>query len=506
MGGDGVAGAVVRVHQYGLRLREDRNSDAWWQRGQQRHVPRNFQGVSIRVQEFFQGFRTLSDYRPGRVCPVYSVQCAAVVRGSIFSGQGCAGDITRTICDCGADVDETGLLRRRDAFVQEACPRSRRRAGPRNFRILTRMKTLHFTHALLLTVSIAGGFNTLAQSRDDVLNWPQWRGPQSLGVSDEKNLPVEWGMDKTVVWKTALPGRGHSSPIVWDNRIFLTTSIEGEVVPGAKAVHHVRKGETWVHPDSVAGDRKHTLKVLCLDRDSGKILWERTAYEGTVLDDRHRKNSYASSTPVTDGKFVYAFFEAEGLYCYDFDGRLIWKTSLGKIAKMGMGPGTSPTLYGNMLFLQCDQEDGGTDVSFIAAVDKRDGKEVWRVKRDHRKTHSTPLVVRAGGRVELIASGWETVVSYDPATGKELWRSDGVKGWAIPSAVAGHDMVFVSAGYPGKRAMGIKLGGSGDLTGKPNVVWSYDKGTAYVTSPTLYGDYVYLYSDNCTLTRMDARN
>jgi outer membrane protein assembly factor BamB len=367
------------------------------------------------------------------------------------------------------------------------------------------MKTSHFTHALLLTVSIAGGFNTLAQSRDGVSNWPQWRGPQGLGVSEEKNLPAEWGADKNIVWKTALPGRGHSSPIVWDNRIFLTTSIEGEVVPGAKAVHHVRKGETWVHPDSVAGDRKHTLKVLCLDRDSGKILWERTAYEGQVYDDRHRKNSYASSTPVTDGKFVYAFFEAEGLYCYDFDGKLIWKTDVGKIAKMGMGPGTSPALYEDLLFLQCDQEDGGPDVSFIAAVDKRTGKEVWRVKRDHRKTHATPIVVRAGDRVELVASGAETVISYAPSTGKELWRCDGVKGWAIPSAVAGHDMVFVSAGYPSKRAMGIKLGGSGDLTGKSNVVWSYDKGTAYVTSPILYGDYVYLVSDKGILTCIEAR-
>src|SRR5262249_27189452 len=269
MGGDGVAGALVVVLQYGLRPREDRNSGAQWQRGQQRHVPRNFQGVSIRVQEFFQRFRTLSDYRPGRVCPVYSVQCAAVVRGSIFGGQGFTGAFTRTDCDCRADVDATGLLRRRDAFVQETCPRPRRRASPRNCRIPTPMKTSHFTHALLLTVSIAGGFNTLAQSRDGVSNWPQWRGPHSLGVSGEPTLPVEWGADKNIVWKTALPGRGHSSPIVWDNRIFLTTSIEGEVVPGAKAVHHVRGGETWVHPDSVAGDRKHTLKVLCLDRDSG---------------------------------------------------------------------------------------------------------------------------------------------------------------------------------------------------------------------------------------------
>jgi outer membrane protein assembly factor BamB len=356
-----------------------------------------------------------------------------------------------------------------------------------------------FLSLLLLLVTVLLGQSAFAQ------NWPQWRGPQGSGISDEKNLPSEWSADKNILWKTPLPGRGHSSPVVWGNRIFLTTDIEGDVVPGAKAIQHVRKGEIWVHPDSVSGNRKHTLKVLCLDRATGKTLWEKNAYEGTVLDDRHRKNTYASSTAVTDGKLVYAFFEAEGLYCYNFAGKLIWKTSVGKVSKVGMGPGTSPVLYENLIILQCDQEDGGPDISFIAAVDKRTGKEVWRIKRDHRKTHATPLIVRTGKRAELIASGWETVVAYDPATGKELWRCEGVRGWAIPSPVANPDMVFVSAGYPGKRAMGIKLGANGDLTGTPNLVWSYDKGTAYVTSPILYGDYLYLVSDKGILTCIDAK-
>jgi outer membrane protein assembly factor BamB len=208
---------------------------------------------------------------------------------------------------------------------------------------------------------------------------------------------------------------------------------------------------------------------------------------------------------VTDGRFVYAYFESEGLYCYDFNGKLIWKTALGKTSKVGMGPGTSPTLYENLLFLQCDNEDGGPGVSFLAAVDKRTGKEVWRVKRDHRKTHATPLIVRTEKRVELITSGSESIISYDPKTGAELWRSAGVKGYGIPSPVTGHGMVFLAAGYPSKRAVGIKLGGAGDLTGTPNVVWSYDKGTAYVTSPILYGDYYYIVSDKGILTCIEAK-
>ena len=337
-------------------------------------------------------------------------------------------------------------------------------------------------------------------------NWPQWRGPGGSGISHEANLPEEWTPTKNVQWKTPLPGRGHSSPIIWGNRIFLTAEIEGEVIPEAKAVTHIRRGQVYAHPDAVAGNRRHTLKVLCLDRDSGKILWERIAYEGRVHDDRHRKGSYASSTPVTDGKLVYAFFDAEGLYGYDFQGKPVWKSSLGKIAKMGLGPGISPVLHENLLILQCDQEDGGAEAgSFIAAVDKRTGKEVWRVPRIHRKTWATPLIVKTADRAELIASGAESVIAYDPRTGRELWHSIGVEGHAIPSAVAGHDMVFVTAGYPSKRALAIKLGGSGDISNSPHFVWKYEKGTAYVNSPILYGDYFYIVSDKGVITCFDAR-
>jgi outer membrane protein assembly factor BamB len=217
-----------------------------------------------------------------------------------------------------------------------------------------------------------------------------------LGVSAEKNLPSEWGPTKNIKWKTAIRGRGHSSPIIWGDRIFLTTSIEGPIVEGHEPVKHIRAGQDFKHPDAVGGEFQYTLKVVSLDRESGKILWERVAYEGPVYDTRHRKNNYASSTPVTDGERVYAFFEAEGLYCFDFNGKQLWQASLGKIAKMGLGHGMSPVLYDNLIILQCDQEDGGPSAgSFIAAVDKKTGKEVWRDTRTHRKTWATPLLVRS---------------------------------------------------------------------------------------------------------------
>ena len=332
-------------------------------------------------------------------------------------------------------------------------------------------------------------------------NWPQWRGDGS-GISAERDLPVEWSETKNIRWKTAIPGRGHSSPIVWGSRVFVTTSIEGPVIPGAEAVRHVRRGQEYKHPDSVGADHGYTMKLLCFDLESGKLKWERTVYEGQVYDNRHRKNTYASATPTTDGKYVYLSFEAEGLYCYDFDGKRVWKTSLGKIAKGGMGPGTSPIIYRDLVILQCDQEYG--EGSFIAAVEKRTGKEVWRSERDQRRSWATPLLITFGGRTELITSGPARIIAYDPANGKELWRGPGVDSNPIPSPVAAKDLVFVTAGSDAKRAFAIRLGGSGDLADTTSVVWRYDKGTAYVPSPILYNDYLYLLTDAGALTCLEA--
>lgn len=363
----------------------------------------------------------------------------------------------------------------------------------------TQLSKRWWSRSVLMAASLAF---VVGDVHAQTTNWPQWRGPNSAGVSTEVGLPIEWNDTKNVLWKIAIPGRGHSSPIVWNGRIFLTSSIEGPVVPGAEAVRHIHKGQEYLHPDSVGADHSYTMKFFCLDAVTGQILWEKTIYQGRVYDNRHRKNTYASATPATDGKYIYLSFEAEGLYCYDFDGKLIWKTSLGKIAKGGMGPGTSPVLFENLVILQCDQEYG--EGSFIAAVDKKTGKEVWRVSRNHRRSWATPLLVKTAKRTELIASGAESVIAYDPASGKELWRAPGVVSNPIPSPVASHDLVFVSAGSQAKRALAIRPGGNGDLTDTANIVWRYDKGTAYVPSPILYGDYLYLVTDAGALTCLEA--
>jgi outer membrane protein assembly factor BamB len=334
-------------------------------------------------------------------------------------------------------------------------------------------------------------------------NWPQWRGPGSAAVSSETTLPEEWTPTKNIAWKTKLPGRGHSSPVIWGNRIFLTTAIEGDAVEGAKAPKHTYGGEDFVHPDAIGANKSHKFLAIALDRDSGKVVWERVVHDGRVYDDRHKKASYANPTAVTDGKTVYFYFGTEGLFAFDFKGKQLWKASPGPVKSIGLGVAASPVIDGYRLFLVCDQDSG--DDSFLAAFDRRNGKELWRVERKARASWATPLVLESNGRKELVVNGAESVIAYDPASGKELWRSKGLLGHAIPSAVAGFGMVFVSAGYPEKRTFGIRLGGSGDISETPSVVWSYDKGSAYVPSPILYGDLLYVMTDSGLLTCLDAR-
>ena len=334
-------------------------------------------------------------------------------------------------------------------------------------------------------------------------HWAQWRGPDGQGVASDASVPLEWSPAKNVLWKSAIPGRGHSSPVVWGDRIFLTTAVEGDVVPGAKPVKHVIDGQEFAHPDGVGADKKQTLKVLALDAKDGRILWEKTAWEGAPYDTRHKRGSFASPTPIVDGKRVYAYFGSEGLYAYDFKGKLEWSWKTGGIATLGVGVGTSPVLYESLVIVLCDEDNG--EKSFVVALDRASGKEVWRVKRDVELSWATPILVKSGGRQELVTAGNKAVIAYDPATGRELWRMKGLESNAVPSPVAGDGVVVVSTGYPAKLAVAVQPGGSGDVTEAGRVLWRYDKGTAYVPSPILVGGLVYLVTDKGLVSCLDAK-
>jgi outer membrane protein assembly factor BamB len=355
---------------------------------------------------------------------------------------------------------------------------------------------------VLVAALVSGG--VAAQQGGTPRNWPQWRGPNAAGVSSERGFVTEWSPTTNIRWKTEIPGRGHSSPVVWGNRVFLTTAIKGKHVPGRKAPVHLdfNRRPGYLHPDATDVDYEHTLQVLALDTASGRIVWTRTAYDGVMFDDRHRSNTFASPTIVTDGRLVYAFFESLGVYAYDMNGTLKWKRDLGPIIKAGLGPGTSPVIYEGLLILQCDQEMG--DGSFIIALDRETGTEVWRAARETRRSWATPLLVRSGTRTDLVASGAEVVIAYDPATGQERWRANGTDSHPIPSPVVAGDLVILSAGSQAKRVIAVRLGRAGDLTNSDAIAWRYNRGTAYVASPLVLGEYLYLVADSGIITCLEA--
>jgi len=357
---------------------------------------------------------------------------------------------------------------------------------------------------LLAGLALVSGMEFPARAAEkNVPAWPGWRGgPMAFGISSESGLPDTWSATQNVAWKTPIPGRGHSSPVVWDKRIFLTTAVEGEPHPDMPVAVVKDFGDGAKHPDSVDGNRGYELKVLCLDRDSGKILWQQTAFTGVPYDYRHKGNTYATPTPVTDGKTVYAYFGTEGLYAYDFNGKQLWKADVGKFSSAGVGIGNSPVLYKDKLFLQIDFEEGKD--SFMVAYDAKTGKEAWRRPRKMGLTWVVPVIVETGQRAELVTAAAEQIIAYDPETGKELWTSKGLENNAVPTPLQGHGMVYVYSGYPGRRIYAIKTGGNGDVSAT-NIAWTADRYTAYVPSGILYGDLAYFITGRGIMTALDAK-
>lgn len=331
-------------------------------------------------------------------------------------------------------------------------------------------------------------------------HWPQWRGPFFNGMA-RGDAPTVWSDTTNIKWKTQIPGRGFSTPAIWGDRIFVTTAI-----PTGKQAATPAPTEP-----APTGDRRrggpppveHQFDVLCLDRKTGKILWQRTARIATPHEGYHRAyGSFASNSPATDGRYVYASFGSRGIFCYDFNGKLIWEKDLNVQMKMRLafGEGSAPLLVGDRLFLVFDHEAE----SFIVALDKRNGKELWRAARDERSSWSTPLAIDHGGRTEIVVSATNKVRSYDPQTGKVLWESGGLGANAIPVPVYQNEMVYVMSGYRDPKLMAIKLGKQGDLTGSDAIAWSHTRGVPYTASPVLYDNKLYVVTDNGMVSAFNA--
>jgi outer membrane protein assembly factor BamB len=302
--------------------------------------------------------------------------------------------------------------------------------------------------------------------------WFQFRGPTGQGHTEAAALPLTWSETENVAWKVELPGLGWSSPVIADGQLWLTTSL----------------------------DEGKSLRVLCLDPASGEILHNIEVFEKTDPGLIHKKNSHASPTPIIEQDRVYVHFGAHGTGCVSTDGKVLWKTNELKYEHRH-GPGGSPVIVDDLLIVSCD----GTDVAFVAGLDKSTGKIRWKTDRDGPMAYSTPLVIEVGGQRQLVSTGGDQVVAYDPATGKEIWKSryDGYSG--IPRPVFGQGLVFVCSGYNTPHLFAIRPDGEGDVT-DTHVAWSMKAdGAPLSPSPVLVGDELYLVNDRGVATCLDAK-
>jgi outer membrane protein assembly factor BamB len=327
----------------------------------------------------------------------------------------------------------------------------------------------HLLRVLIVTAGLGAG---LASAPEDVRMvgvegegakyWPQWRGPSAQGLVTEAKYTDTWAQG-AFQWKVSVPGRGNSSPVVWGDRVFLTTAREN-------------------------GRR---LSMIAFSRADGRVLWE-TFVPQDGVEGVHEKNGYASATPATDGQRVYASFGRHGLVAIDLNGKIVWHRKFGVIDNYH-GPAGSPVLYKDRIFLYQDQNPTPSQTAFVAAFDKLTGRTLWQTPRTETVGWGTPVVIDVGDRDELVVSGQRRVTAYDPDTGRELWTVRGMTFEVIPTPVVGHGLVFASSGRAGPT-FAIRPGGSGDVT-QSHVAWSTPKGSPFVPSGIVVGDLLYLVND-----------
>jgi len=336
-------------------------------------------------------------------------------------------------------------------------------------------------------------------------NWPGWRGDGG-GVSPEKDLPLKWSEAEGVKWKTPITGAGHSSPIVWGNRVFVTTAVAED--PNV---------ETFRGGVYMGGDRKkpdesaYAYTVICLDADRGNVLWSKAIARQRPKTRRHTKNTYASETPVTDGTHVFASFGSAGLYCLDYEGKVIWHRDLGLLrGRQGWGTGASPILFQGTVIVTGDS----SDESYIAAFEKTTGDPVWRTERKEGPSWGTPFLFDHNGRAIVVTNATRRMRGYEAATGKLLWECAGGSMISVPSPVAAQGLVFLSSGHNLLRRqpiIAVHAEASGDITPTKNqlqtegIAWRHPRGGAYVTSPVAVDRYLYVPLDRGTLTCYEAQ-
>ena len=356
--------------------------------------------------------------------------------------------------------------------------------------------------SLLLSVAVFGVLPGQGTAHGDGTEaekfWPQWRGPLGTGVAPQAVPPMEWAESHNVRWKVPLPGKGHSTPIVWADRVFVTTA-----VPDGDALKPIYSNAPGAH-DNLPVTHHHRFEVLALSRSDGRILWQKTLRRELPHEGGHYTGSQASHSPVTDGEYLIAYFGSHGLYCLDVDGHLQWEKDLGDMqSKHAHGKGSSPVLYGDTLIVNWDHEGQ----SFVVAFDKRSGEQRWKEERHEVTSWATPIVVEHQGQPQLIINGTHRVRGHNLKTGQVIWECGGLSRNIVASPVASHGFVFAASSYDTQAMLAIRLEGArGDITGTDQVVWTRRRLTPYVPSLLLYKDSLYfLRHYQGILTRVNAR-
>jgi outer membrane protein assembly factor BamB len=329
-------------------------------------------------------------------------------------------------------------------------------------------------------------------------NWPQFRGAQVDGLAEGATLPESWSPTENVVWKVDVPGWGWSSPVVWGDKIFLTAAV-GEHEREQIVIGGYPGGRT--KPTDV-----HRFMIYCLDFATGKVVWEREAHRGVPPEERHPRNSYANATPICDGERLYAYIENIGLFCYDLDGKPLWEQRWGSYPmRGGWGPGTSPVMEGDRLFLVNDNEKE----SFMLALDKKSGKEIWRVPREEKSNWSTPYVWR-NARTEIVTIGTNRIRSYD-VDGKLLWELADTSGLVSQTPVAKNGLLYVGAGYHYGPLYAVRPGAAGDIslksgeTSNSSIAWSLPRASSIHPCYLISGERLFVCYDAGLLACFNAK-
>jgi outer membrane protein assembly factor BamB len=350
-----------------------------------------------------------------------------------------------------------------------------------------------YSYLTVFIVYLVGG--TMCVAQDHV--WLQWRGPMGTGVAPDSSPPTEWSESQNIRWKSSIPGKGHSTPIVTAKYVFLTTAIP--IGPKLPPKMSGRPGEH----DNLPVDSRYQFAVVCLDRQSGEIRWQTPVHEAIPLEAGHNTGSLASASPVSDGKFIYAHFGSYGLFCLNFDGQVVWQKDFGQMhSKHGHGEGASPALHDNLLVINWDDEEH----SFVVAIDTTNGQEVWRRDRKEDTSWSSPIIIELNGRQQVVVCGTNRLRGYDLMSGDVLWECGGMSSNIVATPVFRNGILYVGSSYEKRVLMAIDLNGAkGDITESKRILWSRSRGTPYVPSMLLYGDSLYFLTHyQNVLTRVDG--